>query len=96
MHYACEGSWDLVADLTHYDEGRPPVSGRSLITQSGDEIRFQIDWQDADGTTHQIDFKGAADGAIRPASKDGIKASFHRKGDKLLESRAYQAGQGVP
>lgn len=95
MHYAYEGSWDLVPDLSHYDKGTPPVSGRYVITQTGDEIRFQIDLLDADGTTHQIDFKGVADGAIRPAGEEGIKASFHRKGKAMLESRAYQAGQEV-
>ncbi|SMY06719.1 hypothetical protein [Flavimaricola marinus] len=95
MQYAYEGSWELVPELSHYDEGKPPKSGRYVITQTGDEIHFQIEWVEADGTPHLIDFKGVADGAIRPAGEEGIKASFHRKGKTLLESRAYQAGQEV-
>lgn len=95
MHYAYEGTWELVPELSHYDEGKPPVSGRYVIAQDGDDIEFHIDWIEVDGTEHQVDFKGVADGAIRPAGDEGIKASFHRKGDAMLESRAYQAGQEV-
>jgi hypothetical protein len=95
MQYAYEGKWELVPELSHHDEGQPPRSGCYVITQTGDEIHFQIDWVEADGTPHRIHFTGIADGTIRAAGEDGLMASFHRKGQTMLESRAYQAGQEV-
>ena len=95
MPFAYEGTWDLVPELSHYDEGHPPVSGRYVIAQEGDRLRFDLTWREQDGTDHAVAFEGLADGGIRPAGPDGIRASFHRKGATMLESRAYQAGQEV-
>jgi len=95
MGYLFEGDWRLIPELCHYDEGVPPRSGRYLIGAEGAALTFRIEWQDAEGAAHAVDFDGIADGKMRPAGPDGMQASFHIRGNGELISRAYQAGQEV-
>lgn len=95
MTFAYEGTWDLVPELSHYDEGQLPATGRYVITRNGEDISFDIHWTDGKGEAHEVSFTGRPDGAVRPAGPDGMQASFHAKGTLELESRAYQAGQVV-
>jgi len=93
MAEAWEGVWDLVPELSHYDEGRPPTAGRYVIRAEDEALQFDITWTDAGGAAHAATFAGRADGARRPAGGQGMEAAFHRKGPLALESRAWHAGQ---
>ena len=95
MSYPFEGNWTLIPELSHCDEGAPPASGHYSISVEGKELTLLIDWEDADGTPHHVEFTGIADGAIRDAGEVGMKASFHIQDDCQLISRAYNSGLEV-
>lgn len=95
MAYAYEGTWELVPELSHYDEGQPPLRARYVIAQQGAEVWMEVSWTSPGGVQNSLSFSGVPDGQRRPAGPKGGEASFHRVDAATLESRAYENGQQV-
>ncbi|MBF9035411.1 hypothetical protein HKCCE2091_14285 [Rhodobacterales bacterium HKCCE2091] len=87
------GVWDLVPELCHYDIGQPPVSGRYAIDRDGAQIRFTIDWTDADGQSFHTGFAAPADGTMVESDAPGVESfSVTAESDRVLSSEARMAG----
>jgi hypothetical protein len=65
-HEAFLGTWILDPSSCRYEQGDPPRSGRYLIDEHDGELRFSIEWVDAEGVEHRAAFAGVPDGVARP------------------------------
>lgn len=59
------GIWELVPELSLYETGRPPASGRYTISETEPGVlALHVRWQlDPDGPVHETGFGGRADGS---------------------------------
>lgn len=84
------GTWILIPELSIYQHGDPPVSGRYVIRAAGANIEFEITWTDAVGEEFQIAFGGPLDGQKHDSDTPGISALMYEKiDDSTLDSTAY-------
>lgn len=61
------GDWELIPELSLYQTGDPPASGRYEIRDADGEIRFDLRWTgEADGQEHALSFGGSPDGRRQP------------------------------
>jgi len=84
------GTWILIPELSIYQQGEPPRSGKYLIQEDGEKIVFEIEWTDATGKEFQLAFGGPLDGQKHSVDTPGISDVLYQKIDHLsLESIAY-------
>src|SRR5687768_1321616 len=57
-----EGSWELLPELSIYQEGEAPRCGNYRITREGVTASFHIEWESADGKRGDVRFAGRCDG----------------------------------
>lgn len=60
------GTWRLIPESCDYEQGEAPRAGTYVIKERGGALVFDIDWTDAEGTTHSASFSGVPDGQPRP------------------------------
>jgi hypothetical protein len=93
-HYL--GIWILIPELSLYQTGTPPLSGRYTISENETEVHFEIEWVDINGDEHILTFGGSHDGARHPITAPGVtEVSFMGVDDHTLDSTAYDNGEVV-
>jgi hypothetical protein len=89
------GTWQLVPELSHYDQGGPPDTGTYRIEADGNILRFHISWQ-AGGKDHAVIFAAPLDGREIPSEFPGIDSfAVLLEGPKSLVSTATASGRVV-
>ncbi|MBT8494396.1 MAG: hypothetical protein KJO07_15175 [Deltaproteobacteria bacterium] len=91
------GTWVLDPRSCQYQQGEPPQAGSYRISEVGDELRFQMQWVDADGEKHQVEFSGAPDG-VRYPFKGGELAdalAVTAVSERELSTSAFYQGREV-
>jgi hypothetical protein len=88
------GSWQLVPELSHYDQGGPPEFGRYLISTDAGMHKFRVIWR-KDGRDFDIAFAAASDGSVTPCDFPGVDGFRLRQEDDALVSEALLEGQIV-
>lgn len=90
------GEWELVPELSLYQEGDPPASGIYRIFTRGGAVEIHIDWTLRDGSEHTVAFGGPLDGRSHPSDAPGVDAvSYTAVDERTLDSSAYDAGEEV-
>lgn len=85
------GTWDLVPEVSVYDDGVPPEEATYELTQDGAEVRVVMSWRPAGSSNHRAtEFAGVADGVVHPvtgvAGVTGL--SLTRSDARTLDSTA--------
>ncbi|WP_084420591.1 hypothetical protein [Henriciella litoralis] len=70
------GKWVLDPASCKYEQGEAPVSGTYVISESGDDLAFQMSWTDRSGQDHDAHFQGKPDGIATPFNAPGLADSF--------------------
>lgn len=87
----CAGAWILVPELSLYQAGQPPRSGRYEIELTAQQARFSVAWRGADDDEHAIEFGGCPDGARHRADSPGVThLSIDVVDPYTLDSRAFR------
>lgn len=91
------GAWELVPELSLYEAGQPPASGRYTIELREDgKLMLKVQWQQATGDApRETAFGGAPDGS--PQHLPGMPGSFSltRLDAYTLDSSAFSDGRRV-
>lgn len=85
------GTWQLIPELSHYDQGGPPDQGIYRIEDRDGVLHFTIDWT-VGGQHHSVSYIGHADGRPVPNPHPGVDASSVRHEDDLTLSGRAEAG----
>lgn len=89
------GIWLLLPELSIYQLGEPPVSGRYSINSIGDNIKIAIEWKDISGTDHSLSFGGPLDGIKHESEASGFTDVMYEKiDDATLDTTAFN-GENV-
>ena len=84
------GEWSLVPELSIYQTGDAPASGRYVIRDAGEQLEFEIYWTDGAGENHEIAYSGIPDGKKYTSEAPGVShVMFERISEQLLDSTAY-------
>jgi hypothetical protein len=95
------GVWLLIPELSIYQVGEPPASGRYEISANGDRLEFAVRWtSQANGPEQTTAFGGPADGsAITLPVPAGVSApdtfTITRIDAQTLDSAALMQGETV-
>ncbi len=93
MH-KCHGKWQLIPELSFYQQGEAPQSCEYHIEINNGEANFVLSWVAADGQASSIEIGGAADDKPRDVPfPEGAQASYTMLGDAVLESRMFIGGK---
>ncbi len=89
------GVWELLPELSIYQQGPMPASGRYTIERDGDALRLRVDWtMEPGGEPQSTVFGGPADGSPQPipgAEGPGPDAfSLTRVDERTLDSAALR------
>lgn len=73
-----EGEWIMLPELSFYQVGEAPESGRYHIEILGDDVRFSIDWV-TNGVNQSVSFEGPLDGQLHRINTvpDGFTSFTH-------------------
>lgn len=92
MH-KCHGNWELIPELSFYEQGEPPLSCKYVISVDGLEVAFDLSWVQVDGQAMNIAFGGTADSIPRKVENpEGVEVSYTLVSDDVLESRMFVNG----
>ena len=90
-----EGDWELVPELSFYDEGEPSKATRYKIHVENGSVQFSIDWT-VDGTEHSVVFAGSLDGTRHEINAPpGAEASYEHVDAYTLISSVFVNGDKV-
>ncbi len=90
------GEWELVPELSLYENGEPPRSGTYRLSLDGDAIAASIDWVDAQGASETVAFGGPLDGSEVVLDTQGPAVlALERLDAATLDSVVRVAGQQV-
>ena len=96
------GSWELVPELSLYEQGATPASGRYEIASGGaGGVEVSICWtMEEGGTEHATSFEGRTDGQPVPLPGGGSGAgpdafALTRVDSRTLDSAALRQGTVV-
>lgn len=93
---AFTGTWQLVPELCHYQDGTPPLAATYAIALKDGIASFTLGWTDSHGKSHQISYGGPADASVIPFRGGHVnEMSFNRVDDHILESSSYSDGREV-
>ena len=91
MH-AFAGRWELIPELSFYEQGEAPETGIYRIDVDGETVSFTIEWT-VDGQDLSIAFGGPMDGELHPApAPEGAEVSYTRVDASVLESTLVVGG----
>ncbi len=89
------GEWRLIPELSHYDAGDPPDSGRYRISVADGLVRFDVEWS-AEGEDHSVSFSGPPDGTPVSAATSGVDSfTVTAVDDSTLDSEAVAGSRRV-
>lgn len=92
-NHAYHATWILVPELSFYEKGDVPISGKYRISVSGDVVSFTINWVSNDGQEHTITFGGALDGEQHKIEQPpNATASYTTIDTHTLDSAMYVDG----
>ena len=92
-NHACHATWILVPELSFYEEGNVPASGKYSISISSDVASFTINWVSNDGQEHTIAFGGPLDGERHKVEQPpGATVSYTKIDFNTLDSAMYIDG----
>jgi hypothetical protein len=87
------GDWTLIPELSIYQKGTPPRSGKYSISRKAGIIWISIVWTDLDSKEYSIAFGGQADGIKRESDAPGVThVSYSEVDENTLDSSAYNQG----
>lgn len=85
-----EGEWILLPELSIYQNGEPPLSGKYIIRTNKGVVEFEIEWTDSTGKAHKLAFGGPLDGEKHEVKTPGLSSVVYKKiNDFTLDSYAY-------
>lgn len=88
-----EGEWELVPELSLYEQSNPPRSGTYRIRREGETVSFALNWTTIDGKRHEIAFSGAADGRREALpAPPGTEVSYLHVDGSTLDSSVFAGG----
>ncbi len=96
--HQCNGQWQLIPELSFYQEGEPPLCALYEISVIGNEATFKLSWKQHDGKENSLEFGGIADSAARElgSQKDAsaqatprASASYTIVDDQTLDSAVF-------
>lgn len=92
MH-KCNGKWELIPELSFYEQGEPPLNGEYEIRVEENRTQFRLRWKPTNGEEMQIEFGGVADGIARDvATPPGAQASYTLIDERTLDSAMFVNG----
>lgn len=92
MH-KCNGKWELIPELSFYEEGEPPLRGEYEIRVEENRTHFRLRWKQRNGEEKQIEFGDVADGIARDVpNPPGAQASYTPVDDRTLDSSMFVDG----
>ena len=87
-----EGSWELLPELSIYQEGEAPRAGIYRITRDGVTASFHIEWESADGKRGEVRFAGRCDGRREKIpNPPGAEACYLHVDDSTFDSSVFIA-----
>jgi hypothetical protein len=100
------GTWVLEPDSCVYEQGEPPRAGTYRIEERDGTLFFQIEWTDADGACHRVEFSGKPDGqpvpfnggdladamSVQAVSARELRSSAYREGKELMVAQRQLDG----
>ncbi|HKE97008.1 MAG TPA: hypothetical protein VKB34_22055 [Povalibacter sp.] len=94
--------WELIPELSLYQAGDAPASGRYEIAEAAGRIEFRVQWTDSSGAAFAMSFGGPADGSAQSLpTRPGSPATapdtmtIARIDRQTLDSEAFAKGQRV-
>ena len=92
MH-KCNGAWELIPELSFYQEGEPPKKCVYEISVVSDNASFKLNWLQNDDQEISMSFGGVADSLPRDIeSPPGAQASYTIVDNSTLDSTMYMNG----
>jgi hypothetical protein len=86
------GTWQLIPELSHYDQGGPPERGLYRIEDREGVLHFTIDWTKT-GQDYSVAYIGHADGSPVLNPHPGVdQASVRHEDDFTLSGSAMSGG----
>ena len=90
------GTWELVPELSLYQSGEPPRSGRYALESEGDALAVHIDWVDAQGEPGEASYGGPTDGSEIELDAPGApRLTLQRVDDATLDSAVFVDGEQI-
>lgn len=90
IEHTYSATWELIPELSFYQEGEAPQSGLYEISVHDNVASFSIKWTTIDGEEKSIDFAGPLDGKQHDVEQSpGVKASYIRVNSQTLDSKMY-------
>ena len=90
-----EGVWELLPELSFYQEGSSPEEGRYEIGLKEENVDFSVSWV-IDGEPGSVGFSGPLDGKLHPSDiAPDSEVSFTRVDENTLESAFVVAGTQI-
>ena len=90
------GTWELVPELSLYESGEPPRSGRYALESNGDALAVHIDWVDARGEPGEASYGGPTDGSeIELEAPGEPRLTLQRVDDATLDSAVFVGGDQI-
>lgn len=92
MH-KCNGKWELIPELSFYEEGEPPLRCEYEISVKENKAEFRLWWKQRDGEEKEMAFGDVADGIARDLSNPpGAQASYTLVDEQTLDSSMFVDG----
>lgn len=89
----CDGTWQLIPELSFYEEGGPPKTAVYKIRVTDAEAQFILSWTQQDDKEVSMQFGGIADGTPRDVEyPKGAQASYSIIDQQTLDSTMYING----
>ena len=87
----CDGVWNLVPELSHYDLGEPPDWGHYEVVTRGGVVTFRVKWR-KEGQAFEMSYAAPIDGTAVTADFPGLDSfALHEDGNTLI-SEAFAKG----
>ncbi|BDD08885.1 hypothetical protein FUAX_13170 [Fulvitalea axinellae] len=92
------GKWTLLAERSEYEAGQPPKSATYEFRDAGNaDLGVTIEWADAEGQEHRIDYRITVDGKRKsyenPEIADEVMSEY--VGENGLNSSTYKGGKRI-
>lgn len=89
------GTWLLLPETCEYEQGDPPASGLYRIEDRDGRLHFHMEWTDAQGAPHQLEFSGTPGAGKEPFAGGELAdaLAIDAKSRRELTSYAYYRGR---
>lgn len=90
----CDGTWQLVPELSHYDRSGPPDWGTYDVRTVGGMVNFQVT-RCKDGKDFAVSFAAPTNGQPVAGAFPGVDSFLVRQEGGALISQAFATGELV-